>query len=105
MAARIPIFVEWALAHQSEQVRSLARTALTLFAQTAHFSTEHCPSVLESRATGHGLRGMILQNKPNFQKTKMNPNLYSEMTYENKPPSPPLPKQTQSKPKQTQSKP
>jgi hypothetical protein len=39
-----------------------------------------------------------MQNKPNFAKTKMNPNPCSENDYENKPPFPPPRKQTQSKP-------
>jgi len=45
-----------------------------------------------------GAKRVIMQNKPNFQKTKMNPNLCSERPYENKSPPPSPPKQTQSNP-------
>ena len=60
-------------------------------ADPAH--TNHAP-----RATSHGAKRMILQNKPNFLKTKMNLNIFSERRYENKSPIPSLRKQTQSNP-------
>jgi len=43
-------------------------------------------------------QSVILQNKPNFPKLKIPITSCSEMTYENKPPSPPPSKQTQSNP-------
>jgi len=48
--------------------------------------------------TSHEPRATIMQNKPNFPKTKMNLNICSERNYENKSPIPSLRKQSQSNP-------
>ena len=78
--------------------KSAMNTEAQILAQSHNsFSRRHCRRFLFSPKTPPR-QTMILQNKPNFQKSKTNLTLCSEMTYEENCPLRRHEKQTQNKP-------